>query len=118
MIKHPFFDPGPSVVVKWERTTAPPAHRNPQLARKVRVPDPRRGMDNTKAKLTDDDVREMRRLYEIKELKHNPSAWNAKCRLKKEMLPKYTIEQIAKRFGVARETARRIIKRERWTHID
>lgn len=118
MTQHPLFDPGPSVVVKWEKPIKPPAHRNPELSRKVRVPDPRRGMANTKAKLTDDDVREMRRLYAIKELKHNPSAWNAKCRLCKEMLPKYTIEQIAKRFGVARETARRIIKRERWTHIE
>lgn len=116
MIKHPFFDPGPSMITVWER---PP---NTKPVRKThenhRVPAPRRGMDNKKAKLTDDQVREIRRLYEIRELKHNPSAWNAQCRLKKEMHRKYTLTQLGKMFGVGRESIRRIVKRERWTHIE
>ena len=116
MIKHPLFDPGPSVVVRWER---PPGIKP---VRKVhenhKVPTPRRGMDNYKAKLTDDDVREIRRLYEIKELKHNPSAWNAKCRLKKEMHRKYSLTKLGDMYGVGRECIRRIVHRYSWAHID
>ena len=116
MIKHPLFDPGPSVVVKWQRTP------DNKPVRRVHenhvVPEPLRGMDSAKAKLTDDDVREIRRLYEIKELKHNPSAWNAKCRLKKEMHRKYTLTNLAEKYGVGRECIRRIVHRYSWAHID
>jgi DNA-binding transcriptional regulator WhiA len=82
------------------------------------VPEPRRGMANKRAKLTDDNVREIRRLYEIRELKHHPSAWNAQCRLKKQMHRKYTLAQLGKMFGVGTESIRRIVHRERWKHIE
>lgn len=58
-----------------------------------------RGTENPWAKLSEEDVLEIRRL-------HDP-AWHSG----------YGHKALAKRFGVNETVIRRIVKREKWTHL-
>ena len=62
---------------------------------------PHPGMEHRLAKLTDDDVREIRRLYCPSPRK--PSAFGCPA--------------LAKRYGVAPSLIHRIVKRQSWSHI-
>jgi hypothetical protein len=64
------------------------------------TPEKMRGSNNGRAKLTDDDVREIRRLY------------------KRTSYRRSNTNELASKFGVCSNLILHIISRKRWPHVD
>lgn len=72
-------------------------HIGPDVTETDTTPDVRYGEKNNRSVLAPDDVREIRRLYNDKDM---------------------TYQQVADEMGVGRNTVGRIIRGETWTHVD